>query len=203
MRVWAVDASAPDGQSLRGLEPREGQALPDVILLFGGVADAAAIEAGADRHRRDEGFLDAAADWLLGTNGVPPPVRPEPASWLERARVVSASPAARFGPLPASERDIEIVDTLLLMAVPDRALLDDDALANAAVWIAGGAGSAALEKRRGRAVLSPGDFLKSGSRLEIELAKGQLCAVITTPEGKQSARLDLAVSARTKMSVKG
>lgn len=204
MRVWAVDASAPDGQSLRGLEPREGQTLPDVILLFGGVAEAAAAAAGSDRQRRDEGFLDAAADWLLVKNGgARAPVRPALAAWLSLARVVSGAPAERFSPLPARERDIELVDTLLLMAVPNRQALEEEALSNAAVWILGGAPGGALEEREGRAVLSPGDFLAGGQRLELELGKGQLRAVVTTPDGKESRRLELALSARTKMSVKG
>ncbi len=203
MRVWALDASAPEGQTLRGLEPRAGQALPDVILLFGGVAEAAALEAGADRQRRDEGFLDAAAEWLLSKSDAPPPARPAPASWLERVRVISERPATCFGPLPATDRDIEMVDKLLLMAVPRRDLLDEDALVNAAVWIAGGGGDAALEDRQGRAVLSPGDFLESGARLEVELTRGMLRALVTTPGGKERARLELPLSSRPKLSVKG
>lgn len=202
MRVWAVDASAPHRDALRGLEPRAGQALPDVILLFGGVAEAAAREAGGERHRRDEGFLDAAAAWILDGDDGAPPSRPEPPAWLERARVISEEPADRFGPLPASPRDIEIVDALLLMALPRRSMLDDDALANASVWIAG-ASEAALEEQKGRAVLCPGDFLATGARLEMELAKGQLRAAVTTPDGDERARLDLSLSVRTRLSVKG
>lgn len=203
MRLWALDASAPDGQTLRGLEPREGQALPDVILLFGGAAAAAATEAGADRQRRDESFLDAAAGWLLGGHGSPAPPRPAPASWLALARVVSAEAPASFAPLPVTDRNIEIVDTLLVMAVPLRETLDDEALLNATVWIAGGAVEPLLEDRGGRVVLLPGDYTKGAGRLEIDLAKGRLKACIMTPEGREEARLELALSARTKMSVRG
>lgn len=202
MRVWAVDASAPDPSALRALEPRAGQALPDVILLFGGAAESAAREAGADRQRRDERFLDEAAAWILEGTDRAAPARAGPTAWLERARVISDEPPERFGPLHASAQDIEIVDTLLLMALPKRAALDDDALANASVWIAGGS-ETALEEQRGRAVLCPGDFLATGARLEMELAKGQLRAAVTTPEGEERARLDLSLSVRTRLSVKG
>lgn len=203
MRLWALDASAPDGQTLRGLEPREGQALPDVILLFGGAALAAATEAGADRQRRDEGFLDAAAGWLLGGNGSPAPLRPEPAAWLDLARVVSAGAPTAFAPLPVTDRNIEIVDTLLVMAIPSLEPLDDEALLNATVWIAGGAAEPLLEDRGGRVVLLPGDFTQGAGRLEVELVKGRLQACIVTSEGREEARLELALSARTKMSVRG
>lgn len=202
MRVWAVDASAPERDTLKGLTPRAGQELPDVILLFGGAAEAAAREASDDRQRRDEGFLDDAAAWILHGGEADAPSRAGPPAWLERARVISEQPAERFGPLQASERDIEIVDTLLLMALPRRALLDDDALVNASVWIAGDS-DAALEEQRGRAVLCPGDFLATGARLEMELARGQLRAAVTTPGGEERARLDLALTVKTRLSVKG
>ena len=63
-----------------------------------------------------------------------------------------------------------------------------------------GSSGAALEEHRGRALLSPGDFLTTGARLELELSKGKLNAFVTTLEGDESARLELTLSARTKLS---
>lgn len=202
MRVWALDASAAEREVLRGLEPREGQALPDVILLFGGVAEAAAREANDERQRRDEGFLDEAAAWILEGGDRAAPTRAAPPPWLSLARVISEEPSERYRPLEVSPRDIEIVDSLLLMALPRRALLDEDALVNASVWIAGDS-DAMLEEQSGRAVLCPGDFLATGARLELELRRGKLRASVTTPRGEERARLDLALSKKPRLSVRG
>lgn len=203
MRLWALDASDPDGRSLRGLVPREGQVLPDVILLFGGAADAAAAQAAVDRQRRDESFLDTAAVWLLEGNGAPPPTRAAPSAWLRRVRVVSDAPPARFAPLVVTERHIEIVDTLLLMAVPSRETIGEDALVNASVWIAGALAAPVLEPRETRAVLSPGDYLETEARLELELSRGRLEARVVRADGSEEAQLGLGLSPRTKMSVRG
>jgi hypothetical protein len=167
VRLVAVDASTDEERTRRALALALAQA-PRRLFLFRAAADAAAAIAQRDLQRRDERFLDVAAAWLLDKGTGEPPSRARlPVPLLEVGMAICDRDAA---PLPASSRAIELLGAHIGMALPDVALLDREEIENAALWIAGGAPDAAVDRTRGRLVVVPGDVIAGGHVTVIDVA---------------------------------
>jgi hypothetical protein len=143
--------------------------------------------------------IDAAAEDLLAKSSDSLPRRAAPSAGEARALVVTACPALAFAPLRTLDRVVEMAGTTLLMAVPERAALEAEALENAVVWIAGGAEAAKLREQGGRALLCPGDSCQGGTRLELHLEHARL--VGAGGQVLEALRVDL--KPRSRLSVQG
>jgi hypothetical protein len=129
----------------------------DRLLCFGKAAVVAGRLERQERAERDGVWLDLAAQWLLANDPIGgPPTRPATGPLARRAAAIGRS-GLDAGLLPVSERLVELVGTLLVMAVPSPKHIDD--VDNAHLWLVGGtADDAALSRSKagGRAVVGVG-----------------------------------------------
>lgn len=211
MHVWALDGLEGGEDLVEALAPRAGQALPDLLFLFGRAAESAAAAVWA-AHRTplasgDDTPLDVARRYLreAGVPGFGDDLRSFPAvpPWARRARVVSHGDPHFFHPLPCAPRDLELVEGLVVLAVPDLGEVLAEALMNAVVWLGGGRPAPLLEARNGRALLAPGDSLRTKSRLEFELTRARLLAQVVDRRGALLSTLDLPLQRRSRLTVQG
>jgi hypothetical protein len=120
----------------------------DRLLCFGRAAVVAARLERQERAERDGVWLDVSANWLLASDPVGlPPSRPAPGPLAEKALAIGRT-GLDAGALPVSERLVELVGILLIMAVPTAAHIDD--VDNAHLWLVGGA-PVSVDTARGRA----------------------------------------------------
>jgi hypothetical protein len=120
----------------------------DRLLCFGRAAVVAAGLERQERAERDGVWLEVSARWLLASDQTgPPPPRPAPGPLAEKAMAIGR-PGLEAGALPVSERFVELVGTLLVMAVPTPKHIDD--VDNAHLWLVG-AEPFSVDTARGRA----------------------------------------------------
>lgn len=109
----------------------------DRLLCFGRAAVVAARLERQERAERDGVWLEVSANWLLAPDAAtPPPARPAPGPLALKATAIGR-PGLDAGALPVSERLVELIGTLLVMAVPMAKHIDD--VDNAHLWLVGGA----------------------------------------------------------------
>jgi hypothetical protein len=126
----------------------------DRLLCFGKAAVVAGGLERQERAERDGVWLDVAAHWLLANEPTSkPPDRPATGPLAQKAAAIGRS-GLDAGLLPVSERLVELVGTLLVMAVPSLKHIDD--VDNAHLWLVGGVvddAARARSKAGGRAVV--------------------------------------------------
>ncbi|MFZ9889421.1 MAG: hypothetical protein ACO3JL_18150 [Myxococcota bacterium] len=211
MHIWALDGLSGHVDLVEALAPRAGQDLPDLLLLFGRAAESAAAAIWAahseEVRERADAPVELARRYLreAGEPGFGDDIRAFPAvpPWARRARVVSHGDPGYFHPLPTAARELELVDGLVVLAVPDLGEVLADALMNATVWIGGGRPTPLLEAKNGRALLAPGDSLRARNRLECELTRARLIARVVDHTGAALSTLDLPLQRRSRMTVQG
>jgi hypothetical protein len=173
MRFVCVDlpGTADDDAVVAAVERARGLAADDGrILLFAQAARLASRRHREARAQREGAWLDAAAEWLLDDGGAAgPPQRPQADVFDERAVAVVTSRTEALS-LPATDRFLELVDGLLVMAVPHDASVD--AVDNAHLWLIGGAAFAVESRPGGRALVRVG-----GAIVVAEVGRGE--AVLT------------------------
>lgn len=116
---------------------------------------------------------------------------------------VTAEDPARYAPLVASERAVEIRGRLIAMALPQAGDLDGEDLENAALWIAGGTRAPRIEEDRGRPVLSPGDFSEAPRLLAVEVPRERIVARLLDDAGQKIQSRIFALQAKNRLSVQG
>jgi hypothetical protein len=166
------------------------------ILLFADVASRASRRHREAREAREGAWLDASAEWLLhDVDGAAPPPRPQADVFDERAVAVVPS---RTGPLslPATDRFLELVDSLLVMAVASDAAID--AVENAHLWLVGGGAFAVEPKGAGRALVRVG-----GGVVVVDLAQGEATITAHGLGGGASVSHVLSLVPSVKMAVRG
>lgn len=211
MHVWALDGLEGREDLVEALTPRTGQALPELLFLFGKAAESAASAVWAAHQTTldssDDTPLDLARRYLreAGEPGFGDDLRSFPSipPWARRARVVSHGDPHFFHPLPCAGRDLELVEGLVVLAVPDLGEVLAEALMNAVVWLGGGQPAPLLEAKNGRALLAPGDSLRTKSRLELELTRARLSAQVVDRSGAVLSTLDLSLQRRSRLTVQG
>ena len=120
----------------------------DRLFCFGRAAVVAARLERQERAERDGVWLEVSANWLLATDATTtPPSRPAPGPLALKATAIGR-PGLDAGALPVAERLIELVGTLLVMAVPSAKYVDD--VDNAHLWLVGGASAAHVDDGQGR-----------------------------------------------------
>jgi hypothetical protein len=165
----------------------------DRLLLFGHAAIVAARIDQQEREEREGAWLDEAAAWLLKDEGKrEPPPRPAPKPLMKATAVVPARAEALA--LPRSDRVLEMVGALLVMAVPSGD--DVDAVDNAHLWLVGGA-PFGVAQHGTRAVVTLGDRV-----VVVSVLGGEAGVVAHAFDGTTTEQaLGLQVSSR--MSVRG
>jgi hypothetical protein len=206
MRFFAVSSSSEDVDVVSMLPVSKGEAPPNRIFVFGGAAAALRRAAEGARRQADERWIDEAGAFVLEERSGAPPPRPRPLRLLERVVVVDEGApidGGSNGPLQTARRGLELLGPLVLMAAASIDVVDDEALANAHVWIVGGDELPRLDERdERRIVLSPGDAAGAGGLLDIVIRRGILSATVIR-DGEELASFQHALRASTKMSVRG
>ncbi len=127
------------------------------LLCFGKAAAIAGRLERQERAERDGLWLDLSATWLLANDAHgAPPARPAAGPLALKATAIGRA-GLDAGSLPVSERLVELVGALLVMAVPSPAHIDD--VDNAHLWLVGGPavdGALTRSKAGGRAVVAVG-----------------------------------------------
>jgi hypothetical protein len=176
-RTWAADAGR--------------------VLLFSRAASVASRLHRAAGAAREGVWLDAAAHWLLSDDPstTPAPARPRADVFDERAVAVTSSRSEPLA-LPCTDRFLELVDGLLVMAVPDDAGVD--VVDNAHLWLVGGAPCAVEQRAGGRAIARVG-----GCVAVIDVLHGEARVAFHPVDqgGVQETTVSLVPSA--KMAVRG
>lgn len=211
MHVWALDGFEEREDLVERLVPRAGQVPPERLFLFGRAAESAVTTLWATHRTTDTSSndtpIDVARRYLreAGEPGFGDDLDSFPAvpHWARHARVVSHGDPYYFHPLPCAARELELVEGLVVLAVPHVGEVLPEALMNAVVWLGGGHPTPLLEARNGRALLAPGDSLRTKSRLEFELTRGRLLAQVVDRSGVVLSTLDLPLQRRSQVTVRG
>jgi hypothetical protein len=166
--VAFASVAAASLERARSLAASDGR-----VLLFGDAARLASQQHQAAWEQREGAWLDASARWLLREDDLdgdaPAPGRPVADVFDDRAVAVVGGRAAPLA-LPCTDRFLELVDGLVVMAVPG----DDavDVFDNAHLWLVGGAPFAVSPRGAGRALVHTG-----GHVVVVDVARGE--AVVT------------------------
>ena len=204
MRLRALYCSGATGDAAdvaEALALGAVEELPDRVFVFGEAGLAIAQHLAEQRRTSDEGFIDAAAAFLLEEQRGSPPVRPAAPTWLERLVVITEDGAGLME-LTHAMRGLELLGRIVVMAAPSKETLDVGERINANVWLLGGGDAPEFEQDDTRLLLSPGDLLGAGGVLDVEIRRGVVTAVVTKA-GEPIARLEHQLRASTKMSVQG
>lgn len=199
MRIAAVHASAESDLARRALALAMAQA-PTRLFLFGAAASLAAAQVRREQAQRDERYLDVAARWLLDRGGGAPPTRAGLSVPLLEIGV-AVGEGGPFGPLPSTERAIEIVGAQLCMAVSHRDRVQGEEWDNAALWILGGEDKAGLELCRDRPVVAPGDAAAGAGPAIVDLGPAAAQVFFLDGSGTPGPTRSVTFASGARMSV--
>jgi hypothetical protein len=198
MRLVCVDLPSTDDDVVaaavdraRGLAAHDGR-----ILLFAHAARLSSRRHREARTQREGAWLAASADWLLDDGDVgAPPVRPVADLFDERAVAVVTSRTEALS-LPATDRFLELVEGLLVMAVPGEEGVD--AVDNAHLWLIGGASFAVESRPGGRGLVRVG-----GRIVVVEIGRGEALVHAYPLAGGEAVTHVVALVPSAKMAVRG
>lgn len=170
----------------------------DRLLCFGRAAVVAARLERQERAERDGVWLEVSANWLLSADAsAAPPSRPAPGPLALKAMAIGR-PGLDAGALPVSERFVELVGTLLVMAVPTAKHIDD--VDNAHLWLVGGAPfsvDTGQGRVGGRAVVGVG-----GGIVGVAVVGGEATITPWTLAGEAGATTTVPLGGASRLSIR-
>jgi hypothetical protein len=171
----------------------------DRLVCFGRAAVVAARLERQERAERDGMWLEVSAQWLLATDATTgSPARPAPGPLALKATAIGR-PGLDAGALPVAERLIDLVGTLLVMAVPSAKYIDD--VDNAHLWLVGGAPSPHVDDGQGRiggrAVVGVG-----GGIVGVAIVGHEATVTSWTLTGEAGASSTVRLGGASRMSVR-
>lgn len=202
MRFAAIDAEHRTG--VEDLLDLCARTQADRVFLFRAAAAELAARTVQTRKAHDDRYLDDVERFLLaGPPGAEPPERRRDDPRLGPLLCVVPASVELVG-LPATDRAVEMLDTRIGMAVPDRSRLvdHDDDLGNATFWIAGGTSGVELSPDRPW-VLSPGALDAGGRVLVVEVERRALRVDQLDGHGELVTSGRLSLEPQTRLSVRG
>ncbi len=195
MKIVCVDVRDDDDDVAAAAVDR-GAALArgSRLLLFDRAAVVGARLNQRERQAREDAWLDDAAAWLLrdpGSANDGPPSRPAGGPLDLGTAVVSthADPLT----LQRTDRVVEMVGGLLVMAVPDADGID--AIDNAHLWLVGG-GAFSITQHGPRAVVVVGD------RVVVVSIEGSAATLVAHAFDGSSSEHNLALQVSSRLSVR-
>lgn len=200
MRVLAVGGAVDEGSARAALDLARVQRADRVLVFPQTGSDGVLAALRREGRVALERYLDDNARWLIADDlGVPPPARAAPFATLPTLVTDKTPSAADQRLAPHSALVVELLGSLVLLAVPTGARAKD-ARESAHIVVHGGA-EVVAEMSAGRAILCPGDIARGGALLLVDGPPDPRVSMWSL-DGMVTEARSLALGA-TKLTVQG